>query len=114
MHEFALMTHLLDAVESHARELEATRVVTINLAVGSRTGVVEDSFAFYFDMLTPGTVAEGAELNMHHTSMRFHCPACHQDYTPVQADFDCPGCHAVGQLTDDGSQLLIESLEIET
>ncbi len=114
MHEFSVMSYLLEAVQVQAHEHLARRVLAVNLIVGDRAGFVEDSLSFYFDMLATGTVAEGARLNVRWTPMRFHCHGCEGDYTPVGANFDCPACKVVGRVTDDGSALLIESIEIET
>ena len=114
MHELSVTSYLVDAVDKQARELGAKRVVTINVIVGERSGIVDDSLRFYFEMLSPGTLVEGAELVVQRTSMRFYCATCDEDYHPEGANFECPGCEAIGTLVDDGSDLLIESLEIET
>ncbi|MDQ3813472.1 MAG: hydrogenase maturation nickel metallochaperone HypA [Armatimonadota bacterium] len=106
------MSYLLESVEEQARQLGARKVLAINLVLGERAGI-DDSLLFYFDLLAPGTLAEGAKLNVRRTAMRFRCERCESDYSPVGADFGCPQCGTVGQLTDDGSELLIESMEIE-
>jgi hydrogenase nickel incorporation protein HypA/HybF len=113
MHELSIMSYLLEAVEARARELGAHKVLAINLVLGERAGI-DDSLLFYFDALTPGTPVEGASLNIRRTPMRFHCAACDSDYKPSGADFACPRCGAVGQLVDGATELLIESIEIET
>lgn len=113
MHELSIMTHLLEAVEGEAQRRGASRVVAINLLIGERAGI-DDSLRFYFDLLTPETVVSGAELHIRRTSMRFHCAGCDDGYVPQGADFQCPRCGTVGRLTDDGSRLTIESIEIET
>ena len=114
MHELPIVTYLLESVEAHARELRAARVLGVNLIVGERAGIVDDSLHFYFDMLTPGTLADGARLSVRRTRMRFDCPACAQPYSPSGADFECPRCGQVGQLADDATDLVIESLEVES
>ena len=114
MHELSVMTYLLEAVEEKAREIGAARVVAINLVMGERASMFDDSLLFYFDMLTPGTRAEGARLNVRRTPMRFHCAGCAQDYSPVDDTFRCPQCQTVGQVTNDGTELLIESIEVES
>jgi len=113
MHEFSVMSYLLETVEEEARLAGANKVLAINLVIGERAGIVDDSLRFYFDMFTPGTLVEGAQLHVRRTSMRFHCGQCQCDYGQVGDDFCCPLCHTVGQLTADGSELLIESLEID-
>ncbi len=113
MHELSIMSYLLDAVETKAREMGANRVRAINLVVGERTGALDDSLLFYFDMLTPETVVAGAKLNIRRTRMVFRCAECNEDYTPEVGGFDCPSCGTVGQMIRDASELLIESIEIE-
>lgn len=112
MHELAVMSSILESVERRAHELEADRIVAINLVVGQRSCVVDDSMLFYFDYLTPGTLAEGAELNIRRTRMSFACATCGDTYEPIGTDFRCPDCGEVGQVTGDGTELLIESMEI--
>jgi hydrogenase nickel incorporation protein HypA/HybF len=114
MHELSIASYLLESVSDHARQIGARRVLAINLVLGERSGVVDESLCFSFDLLAAGTLAEGALLNARRTPMRFHCTPCAEDYPQTGDDFGCPRCGAVGQIVDDGSQLLIESIEIET
>ncbi len=114
MHELSIVTSLLEAVEEHAQELGARRIVAINLVLGARSGIVADSLQFYFELLAPGTLAEDAQINVQRTPLRFHCAGCDDAYIPAATDFRCPRCGAVGQVIDDGSELLIESIEIES
>jgi hydrogenase nickel incorporation protein HypA/HybF len=113
MHELSIASYLLEAVEEHARKGGATRVLAINLVVGERAGVVDDSLRFSFDLLAAGTLAEGAQIVARRTPMQFRCAKCAEDYAPVAGDFRCPRCGVVGQVVDDGSALKIESIEIE-
>lgn len=114
MHELSIASYLLEAVAEQARESGASRVLAINLVIGERAGVVDDSLRFSFELLAAGTPAEGAQINVRRTPMRFRCDACAADYAPEGDNFRCPGCGSVGALADDGSALLIESIEIET
>lgn len=113
MHEYSVMAHLLETVEAEARRHGASRITAINLVMGQRSSIVDDSLLFYFDMLAPGTLAEGARLNVRRTKMTFHCPNCAADYTPDGLNFECPGCGAIGQATGEGSELLVETIEID-
>lgn len=110
MHEFGLMTQLLQAVETKAQELGSRPVLAINLLIGDRASIVDDSLLYYFEMLTPGTLAEGAELNVKRVPSRFYCAHCDAKYTPTGGDFRCPNCDQIGIITHEGSELLIESI----
>lgn len=110
MHEFGLMTQLLEAVEAKAQELGSRPVLAINLLIGDRASIVDDSLLYYFEMLTPGTLSEQAELNVRRVPSRFYCANCDDKYTPTGGDFRCPCCGQVGIVTNEGSELLIESI----
>jgi hydrogenase nickel incorporation protein HypA/HybF len=112
MHEFSIVAHLVEAVETQAQKLQASQVLAINLVVGERSGLVEESVTFYFDMLAAGTVVEGAKLNIRRTPMRFACQPCETDYSPPPGDFHCPKCGTIGRVVDDATDMLIESIEI--
>ena len=113
MHELAITSQLLESVEREAERVGARRVLRINLVIGERTGVVDDSLRFCFEMLAPGTVAEGAAVEVRRTPMRF---GCDEDgpYSRSGDDFRCPRCGRVGAITDGGAELLVESMEVET
>lgn len=113
MHELSVAAHLLERIEQHAVRMDASKVLAINLVVGERACIVADALRFSFDLLATGSAAEGARLNVRRTPMRFRCAGCDASYAPTAADFRCPDCLAIGQVTDDGSELLIESLEVE-
>ena len=114
MHELSIAAYLLEAVNEQAQQIQARRVLAINLVIGERAGVVEESLRFSFELLAAGTLAENAQIAIRKTPMRFHCAACGDDYTPAQNSFRCPRCTTIGQVIDDGSQMLIESIEIDT
>ena len=112
MHELPIVTRLMEGVTSQARERGAARVVAVNLAVGEQAGLMDDSLRFYFDMVTPDTVADGARLNIRHTPMRFQCESCESEYTPSGAEFACPKCAAIGKVVDEANDVQIESIEV--
>jgi len=112
VHELSIASYLIEAVSDQARQCGAERVTAINLVVGERAGVIEDSLRFCFEMLAPNTVADGAALRLRQTPMCFHCETCAADYSPAEAVFTCPRCGRYGQVVDDGAGLLIESLEV--
>src|SRR5262249_50843357 len=113
MHELSVMSYLLEAVDAEAQRHGAARVLAINLVMGERSSIIDDSLLFYFDMLAPGTRCAGAHISVRRTRMTFHCDACDSDYHRVGDDFGCPRCGQIGQALGDGGELSIESIEIE-
>lgn len=112
VHELSITSHLLGMIEQEAANVSARRVVDINLVIGDRTDVVDDSLRFCFELLAADTVAEGARVHIRRSPSRFRC-ARDGDYTPTSHDFRCPRCQEVGTMTEAGSELLVESIEVE-
>ena len=59
MHELAITQDLVDLV---AERTVGRQVVAVNVRVGTASGIVPDSMAFSFDVVTMQTPLEGARL----------------------------------------------------
>lgn len=113
MHELAVTQSILDIVTEHARRAQARRILRIHLVVGDLSGFVDDSIQFYFDMLSPGTLAEGAKLSIERVPARVHCRKCGHDFAPRDFNWICPHCAAVGGDVIAGQEFRVESIEVE-
>ena len=60
MHELPITEGILKIATDAAG---GRRITSIHLVVGELSSIVDDSVQFYFDMLSKGTVAEGAALD---------------------------------------------------
>ncbi len=113
MHELAVTQSILDIVTEHARRANAQRILRIHLVVGELTGFVDDSIQFYFDLLSPGTLAEGAELQIERVPARVKCRQCTGEFSPRDFNWICPTCSAVGGDVIAGQEFRVESIEVE-
>lgn len=113
MHELSITQHVLKIVEEHAQKAGAKRVTVIHLVIGQLTGFVDDSIQFYFDLLSPGTLAAGARLDIQRIPAQLRCRACGQEFALVDKRWACPHCSAVGGEVVRGREFLIQSIEIE-
>ena len=112
MHEIAVAAYLVDRLQAHAERIGTEQIVAVNLIVGDRACIDADALRFSFDLLAPGTPGEGATINVRRTPMRCQCDACAAEYQPAEGELCCPRCGVLGRVTDDGSELMIESLEV--
>lgn len=114
MHEMAVTEDIMRIVTEHAEKSGATHVTAINLVIGELASFVDDSIQFYFDLLSPNTVAEGAKLNFHRIKTRFRCRKCGQEFEPENRNWMCPHCEAMGGDVIAGKEFYVESIEIGT
>jgi hydrogenase nickel incorporation protein HypA/HybF len=113
MHELSITQSVLNIVEEHAERAGAQRVTAINLVVGELTGFVDDSIQFYFDMLSPGTIAESAKLAIRRVPAQIRCRSCDEEFALQDFDWVCPKCSAVGGDVLRGREFMVESIEVE-
>lgn len=113
MHELSVTRDMLDLVLEHAREVRASRVVTIRVVMGGLTGIVEDSLRFCFAILGDGTVAQGAELDVQVLPARVQCRVCLAESNLTEYQWICPECHAAQLSIIQGSELFLDSMEVE-
>jgi hydrogenase nickel incorporation protein HypA/HybF len=109
MHELSISRAILDTATRHAG---GRRVVLVSVTIGALRQVVPESLTFYFQIVSRGTVCEGAPLRPRLVPARLRC-ACGQEWELEEPSFRCPRCGG-GQVTVlDGDQLSVESIEVE-
>ena len=112
MHELSLTQEILRIVSEHASGAEATSVSEIQIVIGELASFIDDSIQFYFDILSPGTVAEGAVLNFRRIKTRFRCRQCGHEFMPENRNWVCPSCSALGGDVIEGKEFYIESITV--
>jgi hydrogenase nickel incorporation protein HypA/HybF len=114
MHEVGIMESALTVVQRHAAERKAHRVDRIVLRIGALSGVEPDALRFAFDVVTRGTVAEGAALAIEDVPARVFCSACQREFTAVDHSFifTCPDCNALCGEVRSGRELELSRIEM--
>lgn len=114
MHELPVTEGILQVAIEAAREAGAGRITGIDLVVGELSSIVDDSVQFYFDILSKGTAAEGAELHFRREPARVDCLDCGfvgEIAPPLQPW--CPSCGGTRLRVTGSQELLVESIEVE-
>jgi len=108
MHELSITQSVVDAVCERAagRPVHAVRV-----RVGLLTAVVADSMRFCFDLVTEGTVAEGARLEIEQPPGAARCRVCGSDFTLTDLVLLCP-CGSADVEVTSGRELQIISMKV--
>jgi hydrogenase nickel incorporation protein HypA/HybF len=113
MHELSVTEEILRVAVEHAERAQAKRITDIHLVVGSLSTVVDDSVQFYFDFLSPDTLAAGAELHFKRVPARLRCRQCEHEFEPQEMDWHCPQCNVLGGDVIAGKEFYLDSLEVE-
>jgi len=113
MHEFTITQSILSIVLEKAKEIKAGKVTKVDLLVGRLTGYVPECIQLQFQILSHNTAAAGAGLVFHQPPAKLHCRKCNRDYTSDTLDLTCPECHTLEIDILSGSELYVESMEVE-
>lgn len=107
------MESALNLAVDRAQRAGASRVYVIRLRIGALSGVVSEALQFAFDVLTPGTLAEGARLAIEDVPARFWCATCSREFQCEDMFAECPDCHRPSGDLRAGREMELASLELE-
>ena len=112
MHEVGVMESAMGIALNRAAEEGAGRIHRLTMRVGPLSGVVAEALEFAFDVLSRGTIAEGATLEVERVPILCYCSTCRLEFQPEDLFCECPGCHAPSGEVRQGRELELASLEV--
>lgn len=113
MHELGIMTGVMDAVEQTAAQAGANKVLKVVLSIGEMTEAIEDSLRFAFEVLTEGTISEGAQLDINIVKPKSRCLDCGAEYEHDRFHMMCPQCGSYATQLIAGREMQIDSIEVD-
>ncbi len=108
MHELSITQSVVDAVCERAAGRSVRRV---RVEVGKLTAVVAESMQFCFELVTEGTVLQGASLDIDQPQGCAHCRTCGTDFALRDLVLLCP-CGSADVEVTAGRELRIVSMEV--
>ncbi|MEI8216801.1 MAG: hydrogenase maturation nickel metallochaperone HypA [Eubacteriales bacterium] len=113
MHEYPITQQIIKLAEKHAVEAGASKVTKVELVVGDYSGFIGDSIQMYFDIISEGSLCEGAEIEIIRVKPKLKCESCGEIFERVIFSFECPKCAGQGGPTDIGKEFYIENIYVE-
>ncbi len=114
MHELAITESILNIAVRHARQARAARVTDLHLVIGQLSSIVDDSVQFYWDLISQGTLCEGAQLHFDRLPAELVCLDCNHTYQLNGELSECPQCGSVQVKVTKGEEFYLDSIEVET
>jgi hydrogenase nickel incorporation protein HypA/HybF len=113
MHEMSLCESIVQTLEEQAGVQQYQQVQVVRLLIGALSGVEESALRFGFDVVTRGTLAEGAQLEIEHVAAQAWCLPCAKT-VEIQQRYDaCPSCGSYQLQVTAGEELQIKELEVQ-
>lgn len=113
MHELAVAESLLKIIQDESKKHGLLRVKQVHLRIGGLSTVVPSALSFSFEVISQGTLAEGAHLAMEMVPVTGHCLDCDADFEIDNYLFLCPRCGGTLVMLVSGKELEIVDIEGE-
>ena len=112
VHELSLCDDLLSQVVAIAQQHQAQSVESITINLGALAGIEPSLLDTAFSLLKTGTVAELAELIIHHTPVIISCPHCNTDSEVNSNRLLCPVCQSTDTFLISGDEMILASVAL--
>lgn len=112
MHEFSIVSSLLDLCEKNAKENSATKILKVEVKIGKLSGVEPHLLQTAFDTFKEKTICDSAELLLHIQDLVVLCQECGKESVLEKNCFACPECGGAVEVLD-GEDMYLMRLEME-
>jgi hydrogenase nickel incorporation protein HypA/HybF len=112
VHEVSLIRGIVAASLEAADRHAATRVVGVSVVLGELSHISDEAMRFNFEVLSRGTAAEGAEVNITREPGVMACWDCGAS-NPAGPRRVCPSCRSVRVEITGGDQCYLESIDVD-
>jgi hydrogenase nickel incorporation protein HypA/HybF len=111
MHELGLAEDILRKIKEEAKKNNLPKVVYAKIRVGETLVTDQPELVELFSMISTGTLAEGAKLDIVISPLKAVCSKCKKEFNPKVIRFDCPSCGSGSITITSGKELVIEELK---
>ena len=111
MHELFVTEQIRDVAVRHAENAGATRITDLYLVIGELSSIVDDSVQFYWDFVSEGTIAAGAQLHFRRIPADMLCQSCKTHFSPREA-LTCPVCDSGDVRVVAGEEFFLEAIDV--
>jgi hydrogenase nickel incorporation protein HypA/HybF len=113
MHELAVTESILEIALRHAPPREPVKITDLYLVIGQLSSIVDDSIQFYWDIISEGTIAQGAQLHFRRIPAEMACQNCGHHYAPSEQVLACPHCASVQIHVVTGEEFYLEAIQVD-
>lgn len=114
MHEYSIVSALLEQCEQHANENQAIRIAKVVIKIGVLSGVEPTLLTTAFETFKLEGRAKEAELVIDIQPIVIACNQCHTTNEVTERTVICPNCNSFDTKITDGEEMLLMQLELET
>lgn len=112
MHELSIVMSIVDLAQQEVQKAKANSVETIELEIGTLSGVEMEALNFAWQSSVSGTVLENAERIVHRPEGRAKCSGCDHLFNTNNYFDPCPKCGEFYTEIIKGKELRVKTLTL--
>ncbi len=113
MHEMSLTESVIGIIEDEARRQNFLRVRAVVLEIGALACAEPEAMRFCFDVVSRGTPAEGARLDIVRVAGAGWCFDCEREVALAERFAPCPDCGRSRVRMTGGDEMRVLEMEVE-
>lgn len=113
MHEVSIMENAMKIVREKAKENDLNNISKITIKIGKLSGVLPEALEFAFQVISKGTIAQGAELLIEKVDASAMCDVCGITFEIDHFNKLCPNCNKFSTNILSGYELYVNTIEGE-
>lgn len=110
MHEATLAESIIKIAVDVAEKNKAKKISAVGLKLGEMSGVEVEALNLSFEVLSRGTLAEGANLKIERVPIQAKCNKCGKIFKLESYNFFCQECEGI-LILQSGRELLVEFVD---
>ncbi|MFY9605990.1 MAG: hydrogenase maturation nickel metallochaperone HypA [Thermoplasmata archaeon] len=119
MHEFSVMSQIVDSILSEANKRKATKIEQVDLQVGEYTMLGEEQLKFAYEVLSKDTILKGSKLKISHIKGKIECACGYRGRIEPSPDsphrivpiLECPKCKGAAKIVE-GRECVIRNIRM--
>jgi hydrogenase nickel incorporation protein HypA/HybF len=113
MHELSITEGILKVVVNEAEKHKVKKVSVIKVKIGRLSDLMPDCINYYFDVISKGTIAEGAVIDIEKIPAKAECSDCGFLSNVDIRNFRCEKCGSQKLKIVQGNEFYIDSMEVD-
>ncbi len=113
MHEFSIITNIIEIVEEKLKQLNANIVHDVEMDVGEMAGIDFDALDFAWQHATKSALLKDAKLVVNKIEARAKCEGCSHEFIINDFYTPCPKCGIFKNDIFQGKELKVKAINID-
>ncbi|AIS51338.1 hydrogenase nickel insertion protein HypA [Thermoanaerobacter kivui] len=113
MHELSIAENILSIITGEAKKYNLKKIKEITVKAGELAGIVPENLIYCFEIISKGSIAEGAEIKIERVPLKVLCLDCGEEFVASLPNIQCVKCGSRNLKIVGGKEFFIESMEGE-